>query len=66
MNSPENKPDPDARTSRLMCYLASAVFLGCGVLLWLAPMEMHIAARAVGAGFNVIIALAVFLYGRQL
>lgn len=60
------KSDPGARGSRLMCYLASAVFLGCGVLFWFVPMEMHIAVRGVIAGFNAIIAFAVFLYGRQL
>lgn len=64
MSSPEK--DPGAGASRFLCYLAAAVFLGCGVLLWFAPMEMHIAARSVAVGFNVVVALAVFLYGRQL
>jgi hypothetical protein len=64
MSSPENKSGPGA--ARLMCYLASAIFLGCGVLFWFAPMEMHIAVRVVVAGFNAIVALAVFMYGSQL
>lgn len=64
MSSPENKSG--AGTSRFLCYLAAAIFLGCGVLFWFAPMEMHLAVRAVGAGFNAIIALAAILYARQL
>ncbi len=64
MSTPENKPG--SGFSRFLCYLASAVFLGCGVLFWFAPMEMHVAVRGVVAGFNAIIALAVFMYGRQL
>jgi len=64
MSSPEN--DSGAGSSRLLCYLAATVFLGCAVLFWLAPMEMHIAVRSVVSGFNIIIAVAVFLYARQL
>jgi hypothetical protein len=64
MSSPENKSG--AASSRLLCYIAALIFLGCGVLFWFAPMQMHVAVRGVVAGFNAIIALAVFLYGRQL
>jgi hypothetical protein len=66
MSSPENENESGAGISRLLCYIAAAIFLGCGIMLWFAPMEMHLAVRAVGAGFNAVIALAVFLYGRQL
>ena len=70
MSSPESAPEPGrdsgSGSSRFLCYLAAAIFLGCGVLFWFAPMEMHVAVRGVVAGFNAIIALAVFLYGRQL
>jgi len=67
MSSPDPQNNkPDAGSSRLLCYLAAAIFFGCAALLWLAPMEMHVAVRGVGVGFNVVIALAVFLYGRQL
>jgi hypothetical protein len=64
MSSPESKSG--SGFSRFLCYLAAAIFLGCGVLFWFAPMQMHIAVRGVVAVFNAIIALAVFLYGRQL
>lgn len=64
MSSPENESPSGA--SRFLCYLAAAIFVGCGVLFWFAPIEMHLAVRGVVAGFNAIIALAVFLYGRQL
>jgi hypothetical protein len=64
MSSPENKSD--FGSSRFLCYLAAAIFLGCGVLFWFAPMQMHPAVRCVVSGFNAVIALAVFLYGRQL
>ena len=71
MSSPESSspgpgPESGSGSSRWLCYLAAVIFLGCGVLFWFAPMEMHVAVRGVVAGFNAIIALAVFLYGRQL
>ena len=68
MSSPASDPGPgrDSGSSRWLCYLAAVIFLGCGVLFWFAPMEMHVAVRGVVAGFNAIIALAVFLYGRQI
>lgn len=64
MSSPEKKSG--AASSRLLCYLAAVIFLGCGILFWFAPMQMHVAVRGVVAGFNAIIALAVFMYGSQL
>lgn len=59
-------PDAEVRRARFHCYLAAAVFAGCGVLLAVMPFEIAAAVRWVLAGFNGIVALAVFLYGRQL
>lgn len=62
-------PDPqmtteDARRSRLLCYAAAALFAGCGGLLLATELAMPL--RAVGAGFNFVIALAAILYARTL
>lgn len=58
--------DADIRRARLYCNVAAAVFVLCGAGLLLLPMPMAAAVRGVIVGFNLIIALAVFLYGRQL
>ncbi len=49
-----------------MCYLAAAIFGACGVALLVLPVDLAPAVRWVLGGFNVVIALATFLYGRQL
>lgn len=56
--------DAEIRRARLQCHIAASVFAACAVGLALAPIEMSPAIRWVAAGFNVIIALAVFLYAR--
>lgn len=53
-------------SSSLLCYLAAFIFLGCAGLFWFAPAEIPLAVRAVVTGFNAILAVAVFLYGRHL
>jgi hypothetical protein len=54
----------EARQARLLCYVAAAVFAGCAVLLLFIPASTPI--RAVGAGFNLVVAVAVLLYARTL
>lgn len=54
------------RRARRQCYLAAAVFGGCAVLLLVLPLPVALPVRVVGAAFNVILALAVALYGKQL
>lgn len=56
--------DAEARQARLLCHIAAAVFAGCAVLLLFIPASAPV--RAVGAGFNAILALAVVLYARTL
>ncbi|MET0261599.1 MAG: hypothetical protein ABW223_01785 [Rariglobus sp.] len=56
----------DTKRARLQCYLAASVFAGCAVLFIFVPIAMPAAVKWVVAGFNAIIALAVFLYGKQL
>ena len=59
-------PDADVRRARVMCYVAAAVFAACAGTMAVLPMEVVPAVRWVLAGFNVVIALAVLLYGRSL
>ena len=58
--------EADIRRSRQLCTIAAIVFAVCGLGILLLPVQMAPALRGVGAGFNLIIALAVFLYGRQI
>lgn len=57
--------ETEIRRARLQCFIAAAVFGACGVGLVFAPIDVAPAVRWVGAGFNGMIALGVFLYGRQ-
>lgn len=57
--------DAEVRRARLQCYLAAAVFAACGLGLAFAPIEMAPAVRWVAVGFNGMIALGVYLYGKQ-
>jgi hypothetical protein len=54
----------EARRARLLCYVAAAVFAGCGTLFLFISASPPV--RGVGAGFNFIVALAVVLYARTL
>lgn len=56
--------EAEARQARLLCYVAAVVFAGCAALLLFIPASAPV--RAVGAGFNAIVALAVLLYARTL
>ena len=56
--------EAEARQARLLCYVAAVVFAGCAVLLLFISATLPV--RAVGAGFNGIVALAVLLYARTL
>lgn len=62
----DRSTDADLRRSRMMCYLAATIFGLCGASLLVLPVDLAPAIRWVLGGFNVVIALAVFLYGRQL
>lgn len=63
---PDPLSDADLRRARFHCYLAAVVFAACAVALLFLPIEMKTALRGVAAGFNLILALAIFLYGRHL
>lgn len=64
----ENQPPSaeELRRARFQCNLAAVVFAVCSVGLIFLPVEMKAAVRYVVAGFNLMIALAVLLYGRSL
>ncbi|TAG29075.1 MAG: hypothetical protein EAZ36_04765 [Verrucomicrobia bacterium] len=65
---PPSEPSPSSGSGSafLLCCIAAVIFLGCAVLFWFAPTEIPVAVRAVVSGFNAILAVAVFLYGRHL
>lgn len=63
MPEPQMSPE-DARRSRMLCYAAAVLFAGCGTLLLATSLALPL--RAVGAGFNLIIAVAILLYARTL
>ncbi len=54
----------EARRARLLCYVAAVVFAGCGILCLFISASLPL--RAVGAGFNFVVAAAVLLYARTL
>jgi hypothetical protein len=56
--------EAEARQARLLCYVAAAVFGGCALLLLLIPASLPV--RAVAAGFNGVVTVAVLLYARTL
>lgn len=65
-NTPQPPSAEELRRTRLQCFLAAVIFAACAVGLLFAPVEMQPAVRYVAAGFNLVIAIAVFLYGRSL
>lgn len=63
--SEENRmTEADVRRSRMLCRLATAVFTGCGLLFFATTFSMPV--RAVVGGFNLVVAVAVLLYGNSL
>lgn len=54
----------DVRSTRLLAYLAAAMFAGCTVLLFVLPLPTVV--RAVVGGFNLVVAIGAIIYARGL
>lgn len=62
---PQNRmTEADLRRTRVLCYVAAAVFAGCGAAFLATPFSLPV--RAIACGLNVVVALAVVFYGRTL
>ncbi|MBC8011439.1 MAG: hypothetical protein H7067_15250 [Burkholderiales bacterium] len=62
----EPTPGAELRRTRMQCYLAAAIFAGCGLAGALLPLGLSGVVRGALAGFNLVVALAVWFYGRSL
>lgn len=56
--------EADVRRTRMLAYLAAAVFAVCTVLLFVLPLPT--ALRAVAGGFNLVAAIGAIIYARGL
>lgn len=62
--SQDRMTEADVRRTRLLAYLAAAVFAGCTILLFVLPLPTVV--RAVGGGFNLVVAIGAIIYARGL